>query len=296
MPPVTKVDDERYRCNQCHRVYKLPRTYNAHPCVREAFYLAVDSTWKVLPVLKDFPSLPSLVRQTVYLFLDRRSMTALYRSRAMARDFVDPAWNGYWQERLADGGYASLFTGNTYVRYRNDTTPSAFPPLGIAYVRLIDHQCMSCDGSGYTHYLQQQPWHIVCNDCRGVILDQALAAHGLVRRSDSKLCKQFITCELRTDMTLQHVVDMIAEMKWLFECTPYKKELSRAIDAYVEQYDSGGDDDDTDDIDFDVGDFYISRGEAHSIVEPRVRQEVLKRFPKPAVYPWLRRVRKMNRV
>ena len=65
--------------------------------------------------------------------------------------------------------------------------------------------------------------------CRTIHLTNALAKIGLTIRGDSRLCENWINKEIETKWTLDSVVDMCAEMRWLYDHTPYKRELDNKI-------------------------------------------------------------------
>ena len=65
-------------------------------------------------------------------------------------------------------------------------------------------------------------------------VSQALSRVGLVIRNDSKLHDGYIHNTLE-DWTLDQIVRMTVQMHWLFNYTPYKKELDRDVKAVAEQ-------------------------------------------------------------
>lgn len=123
-------------------------------------------------------------------------------------------------------------------------------------------------------------------------LELALAKVNMKIRSDSKLCSGFINGRLDPHQDLDYVVDMCQEMRWLFEHTPYKKTLDKAVKAYAEQlyYNSFEEDEYGYEYGYSEYDgFGEARHEAWETVEPEVRKNILKKYPKPSVYPWMRK-------
>lgn len=113
-------------------------------------------------------------------------------------------------------------------------------------------------------------------------LEDAMKKQGLLIRSDSQLCQNFILGTLDKMWTLNDVVDMCGEMKWLFEYTPYKK----ILDETVKQ---------------DAKGFRKFKGYSWSICyqiafeecEPIIREEILKKYPKPTKWPWLKQKKQL---
>ena len=113
-------------------------------------------------------------------------------------------------------------------------------------------------------------------------LEKELSKQGLKIRNDSKLCSGYIHGTLK-NWSLNEVVDMMGEMRWLFEYTPYQKELDMAVKDGAENHHYGG------------GWYW---GEAYRIAyeeeEPSVRFNILRRYPKPEKWPWLPQKPKLN--
>jgi hypothetical protein len=105
-------------------------------------------------------------------------------------------------------------------------------------------------------------------------LKAALENEGLELRADSKLCQGYIENKLEKDeWTIQEIVSMCGEMRWLFNHTDYKKQLKENVDvnaAEIAKYEG----------------WHNAHKEAYEDVEPWVRKQVLKAYPKPAIYPW----------
>jgi DNA repair protein len=109
---------------------------------------------------------------------------------------------------------------------------------------------------------------------RRVALRDALARVGLEIRPDSRLCQGFINNTLEAHWTLDKVVEMIAEMRWLHEYTPYRDELNRAVTDYAGYLRQ----------DMRWADAFPM---AHEECEPDVRRSILQRFPRPEIWPWI---------
>jgi len=100
--------------------------------------------------------------------------------------------------------------------------------------------------------------------CRAKHLTDALNKIGLNIRHDSKLCHNWIDGTAEEWWTLDLVVNMCATMRWLYDYTPYRAELRKAIDAET-------------------------REDAYKLCEPMVKSSILKKHPKPAVWPWMKK-------
>ncbi|KNC80663.1 hypothetical protein SARC_06977 [Sphaeroforma arctica JP610] len=135
------------------------------------------------------------------------------------------------------------------------------------------------------------------------LLDHALSTLGLVRRSDSRLCQQFI----RTGQpNVEQVARRMAEMRFLFDCTSYNADRNSAFNMAVDvarggddksEDDDGDDDDDDDDYEYENYGRY-RRHRHHSrrrgywvdrqTVYDRVEKQILADIGGfPANWPWL---------
>jgi len=112
-------------------------------------------------------------------------------------------------------------------------------------------------------------------------LFEKLKENGLELRPDSKLCSGYIDGSLKK-WTLDQVVHMVGEMKWLFEYTPYKETLDTDVKyeaKELREYDG------------------LSWSAAYHItfqeIEPYVRANILKKYPIPPKFPWIKDKKKL---
>ena len=79
------------------------------------------------------------------------------------------------------------------------------------------------------------------------------------------MCQGYIDGTLEDDWTIDEIVDMCMEMRWLFEYTDYKTELDKAIRREKE-----------------IHGFFV-----YDETEPFVREKVINKWGgKPEVMPW----------
>lgn len=115
----------------------------------------------------------------------------------------------------------------------------------------------------------------VASDIRKNELIAKLGEQGLVMRADSNLCSGYIYGTLDNSWNLEKIVDMVGEMKWLFEYTPYKTVLDNTVqNVYRDEHDYGN----------WGGRSYRQIFEQE---EKKVRKDILKKYPKPDRWPWL---------
>jgi DNA repair protein len=99
-------------------------------------------------------------------------------------------------------------------------------------------------------------------------IQQELAMRGMNVRNDSKLCQGYINNTLDSRWTLEKVVDMMIEMKWLYEYTDYQQELDKQMNSYARHN-------------------HIPIYATYSYVEDDVRRHVLAKNPVPHELPWI---------
>jgi hypothetical protein len=104
-------------------------------------------------------------------------------------------------------------------------------------------------------------------------LKTALEKVGLELRSDSRLCQGYIENKLDQEWTLDEIVSMCAEMRWLYQYTDYKKKLDQAVQDEAEAI-------------AEWEGWHGAHRKAYDEVEPEVRHKVLKSHPKPSIWPW----------
>lgn len=106
-------------------------------------------------------------------------------------------------------------------------------------------------------------------------LIQALREVGMVMRSDSKLCQGYIYGTLDSAWSLEDVVSMCQEMRWLYEHTPYPDELNQRVHDSAREYRS-----------YKSNDWGYCWNRSYEEEEPFVRRDILKKYPKPEKFPW----------
>ena len=234
--------------------------------------------------------MPLLVLQEIVDHLDMADLKTLYHVK---RDvFAHSQWQPYWycrikllfvvdwrkpirEKKLDYIDWSTVNDRTTYSLYRDDPIQRRLPPYGVAYIRLGSQACLHCgECSVYPH-------DMVCDMCRRHVLQSRLDEHGLQIRTDSKLCRLFMCDRLPPAMNLDAVVDMCVEMNWLYQHTPYKRELGTAISDTLVDHKRRRLHAIENDLDLDEDERYMSRAKAHKLCEGRVRAEILERYPLP---------------
>jgi len=143
-------------CERCNKNYKLPRTYNRHPCVKEGAIQPYQEP-PLEPVLASVLQFPPMVQMAILDWCETADLYTLYESGYLTQPALLTAfWEGYWKQH-----YLQFQEAKQLPRPLTEATLNSGP---CQYMRLITRRCFECgtdSGTRSDHFYGYQ----LCRPC-----------------------------------------------------------------------------------------------------------------------------------